>query len=664
MAGHIKYRTEIDGLRAIAVLAVALYHADPSIVRGGFVGVDIFFVISGFLITGIIYRQLQSSSFTFSDFYWRRFRRILPALTFMLAVVTLVCYRIFDPNLFTDYGNSLWSASLFSSNIFFWTEVGYFQTSSALKPLLHTWSLGVEEQYYIIFPVILMLVFKWVPKKVFWVLCGIGIISFALSVWGVTNKPIATFYLLPTRLWELLLGSLLAVANPQPFKSLGLNKGAQWIGMVLMVGPIFIYTDTTIFPGASALLPCIGTALLIWTTVDRPSIITAILSWRPITFVGNASYSFYLWHWPILVLAEYYTFDDLTTNERLLLLVLAFAVSVFSWRVVERPFRENHILFPKNRMLKISALNIIVFVAIGGMITGMRGVPSRFEPGLSLIIAGNSDISEYSGRGCNNIGYASDHNTDFCELGSEKSDNETFLLWGNSHAMPWSSPVAKLAQENNIRGVLAVWDVCSIFLGMDSKIEGQPHDCLGDRQSVRELLENNSDLKTVILSSRWGAEYHGSMYGEEEAISGLTRKYKGQPIIDSPAVFKMALDETLAWLTGIGKTVVIIGPVPEIGYDVPRALLASSLGNFDDDIRPTIDEFMDRQDEPIKALEEAALKYGATILYPHEKLCETGVCAIIHDGHPLYFDDDHLSRYGALYLSGIPEQAMGLKGIQ
>lgn len=651
------YRIELDGIRAIAVLSVVLFHAGVTIIPGGYVGVDIFFVLSGFLITSIIYKQINSSSFTFSDFYWRRFRRILPALFFMIFVVGLVSYKILVPELFKDFAISAWTTALFSSNIYFWTEAGYFQKAAELKPLLHTWSLGVEEQYYIFFPFLMIFIAKWAPRRFTVVLMTVGILSLLLSIYAVYNKPIATFYLLPTRLWELLVGSLLAVSNIPTLKRKITINLVSWTGLALLSAPMIFYSDNTIFPGLAALPPCLGTVLIIWSLKNHHNTsLKRILSFKPLVFVGKVSYSFYLWHWPVLVLCKYYAIDDFTIADNLLALFAAFLISCFSWLVVEKPFRTNFETFPKRRMFELTFTSIAAVTLMGMTVSYKNGMPSRFDVNLVNIIAAADDKSAYTNE-CNDL-ELENPDVDFCSMGTAKEGMPRFLLWGDSHAGAIAPVFDAVASEENIKGTFASWSGCPPLLGVQRKHAGQKRDCLADRKFIKNYIEENKQLETIILFARWSFYVENKPYGNEKTGRLMALEYNGEKVVKPDLMVQKALEKTVSWLKAINKKVVIIMPVPEVGLDVPSELTKLIIRPSDRDIRPTMVAYQNRQSKFFDIAEGLRDKYGVKLLYPHEYMCDQKYCNVIKKGIPLYFDDDHLSIYGAMQLNEIATRAL------
>jgi peptidoglycan/LPS O-acetylase OafA/YrhL len=265
MGGVMKYRADIDGLRAFAIIPVVLYHAGITMFSGGFVGVDVFFVISGYLITTIILNDIEKGKFSIASFYFRRIKRIFPALYFFFIVTSIACWFLYMPADLKAYGKSLFGSVFFISNIVFWRESGYFDTASELKPLLHTWSLSVEEQFYIFFPVLMIILAKYFRKKYVPAVLTIFILSFLISIYATPRMPSASFFLLPTRAWELMIGCLLALGVFPKTNNIRLLNLASFIGLFMLLLSIFVYEHGTPFPGYQALLPCVGTALIIYT---------------------------------------------------------------------------------------------------------------------------------------------------------------------------------------------------------------------------------------------------------------------------------------------------------------------------------------------------------------------------------------------------------------
>ncbi len=380
----MQYRTEIDGLRALAVLPVILYHAGFSGFSGGFVGVDVFFVISGYLITSIIFTELQAGSFSLSGFYERRARRILPALFLVLACCLPVVWWLLLPHELVAFARSLLAVVLFVSNLLFWQETDYFATDADLIPLLHTWSLAVEEQYYLFFPLLLLLCRACGKRGLMALLGLIALVSLAFSEWGWPTDPAANFYLIPTRAWELMLGALAALYLQQTPPQAGLALTARWVaellsalGIFLILLAVFMFDTSVHFPGLYALVPTLG-AVCIILFASPATLAGKLLSLPPLVWVGLISYSAYLWHQPLLAFAriQYFIEPDqsLLGGVALLSLLLAW----LSWRFVEKPFRNKQ-AFSRPQIFILSLLGSAAFAVIALILVMADGVPARFS---------------------------------------------------------------------------------------------------------------------------------------------------------------------------------------------------------------------------------------------------------------------------------------------
>lgn len=362
----MEYRREVDGLRALAVLPVILFHAGFKTFSGGFVGVDVFFVISGYLITGLLLAELEGGRFSVVKFYERRARRILPALFLVMAACLPFAWLWLLPGDMKEFGHSLAAVSVFSSNVLFWRESGYFDTAAELKPLLHTWSLGVEEQFYVLFPLSLMLAWRMGRRWVAVLLMSVTAASLALAQWGALNSPEAAFFLLPTRSWELAIGSLVAVRFAWYSRSTiapMVSETLSAVGIALIVISIFLFDEATPFPGLFALVPTLGTALVLlfgWpeTVVGR------MLSTKAMVGIGLVSYSAYLWHQPLFAFARHASLVRPSAPLLLGLSVVAVALAFTSWRFVEQPFRQKGVI-SRRSVFAFALAGSAAFIVIG-----------------------------------------------------------------------------------------------------------------------------------------------------------------------------------------------------------------------------------------------------------------------------------------------------------
>lgn len=372
----MKYRPEIDGLRAVAVIPVILFHAGFEAFGGGFVGVDVFFVISGYLITTILLDNLQKGTFSILEFYERRARRILPALFFVMACTLPFAWFWMLPGQMLEFSRSVVATTFFVSNVLFWRESGYFATAAEEKPLLHTWSLAVEEQYYLLFPVFLFFAWRFGRSAVFWAIVLLAVISLALSEWGWRNTPSANFYLAPTRAWELFAGSIAAfVVRGQGVRA---NDTLALAGLAAILIAIFFYDENVPFPSVYALLPVSGVVLLILFG-DRTTLVARLLSLRLFVGIGLISYSAYLWHQPIFALARIRLIGEPDTALMIGLSALSLGLAVFSWKYVEQPFRVSGALKIQRRstIFVASVAGICAFALLGAAGVLSRGVPDR-----------------------------------------------------------------------------------------------------------------------------------------------------------------------------------------------------------------------------------------------------------------------------------------------
>lgn len=375
----IKYRTEVDGLRAVAIIPVILFHAGISLFSGGYVGVDVFFVISGYLITSIILAELAGEGFSLLNFYERRARRILPALFVVMLASSVFAYCWMLPDELENFGQSVVATTLYANNMLLALTAGYWDLKSEFKPLLHTWSLAVEEQYYIVFPLLLMLGWRYFRRHIVVVLVLLALASFALAQWGTSHAPDATFYTLPTRAWEMLIGSFAAFyfrAYPAgPTVAFPVRQAASLLGLTLILASIFGYDSHTPFPSVYTLAPTMG-AVLIILFAQEGTWVHAALSTRPMVRVGWISYSAYLWHFPLFAFARVYSVSHPPVSLLLGLCVLCVLLAYLSWKFVETPLRDRR-RFDRNFIFGATLVFSVLFVGWGVLLHRSHGLPSR-----------------------------------------------------------------------------------------------------------------------------------------------------------------------------------------------------------------------------------------------------------------------------------------------
>jgi len=637
----MKHRPDIDGLRAIAIIPVVLFHAGVLHVAGGFVGVDVFFVISGFLITGILFEDIRKDRFSIATFYERRARRILPALFAVLLFASFAAYKILLPNDLREFGRSLVSTLFFASNITFSREMGYFDGPSELKPLLHTWSLAVEEQFYILYPLFLFLVTRFFKKRYATAIGSVLVLSFAYGVWRVHTQPVTSFFLATTRAWELLIGGVLAIEGiPKVRHKVGANFLAL-LGLGLIAYAVFTFSAVTPFPGWHALYPCLGTALIIYSGMNAETLVGRLLSTRPMVFVGLISYSLYLWHWVIIAFTKHYLERPLNGRETVAVIVLPFLVASLVWKFVENPFRGKGAIGTRTWIFAGAATIAMLFAVFGLSAFLSKGFPTRFSGEARLLMNARDDFwnrrDECDGK--------------ICHVGTPGT-KETFLLWGDSHAGALAPAFEHLALADNVAGAVAFQSSCAPLLQM-KRYDAGGKDCTEFGKSVLDYIDSHN-IKDVFLHGRW-ARYTESTWHEQDLPVLLAPDLRPE---ENCAVFEKLMRSTLAELRKRNLNVVIIASVPEVWKDVPTTLARIALSGKQIDLAPRRDQFMKRQESAFRLLTSAADDYSVQIVYPHLTLCSALECSVEKDQWPLYVDDDHLSVHGALDLSPMLESLL------
>jgi peptidoglycan/LPS O-acetylase OafA/YrhL len=637
-SGH--YQPDIDGLRALAVIPVMLFHYRLGHVPGGFVGVDIFFVISGYLITSVLLRDIRMARFSLVRFYERRVRRILPALFFMLALVALAAPFVLLPGDLVNFGKSVLATTAFVSNFYFWTQSGYFNRAAEFAVLLHTWSLAVEEQFYILFPLCLYFVTRLRRTYMLAALTLLALGSLAAGILLSYQHASVAFYWPISRAWELLLGALLAVGALPIVRASWLRHALSLGGLLLILASFVLIDSTQPFPGWVALAPCLGAALLIYANLCGGGAGNRLLALRPLTFIGLISYSLYLWHWPLLVLARGVVPLEPTRTQLALLLVLVFLIATFSWWYVERPFRSGAQRFSARQVFRFAALASGA-AAIGGAALCLdEGWAWRFPAFRPEVTASANAIYPQ----CFSRGSARARREDLCLIGSGGGP-ASFILWGDSHAQRWALPVAETATDRARRGYLASAGSCPPLIGV-----GWPlHDCLAFNEEIVRLIDRHPEVSPVILAGLWADYAEGTHYRSDEGYGSFNPltdlQSPGELASDNQRVFARALERTVTHFTAEGRRVLVIGPVPEIRYPVPETLFKMARFGGSRPFGPTRAEFDSRQGGVLAALAAVARLPGVTVVYPADLLC-ADACAVERAGVPLYIDDNHLSTTG------------------
>lgn len=451
--GNIKYRPEIDGLRSIAVLSVILFHAGITQFSGGFIGVDVFFVISGYLITTILVNEQEKGFISISNFYRRRAKRIIPALFLVIAVTTPAAYLYLAPKELSSYISSILYTATFSSNFLFWQESGYWDTATALKPLIHTWSLAVEEQFYLIFPFIVMMFWRFgaILFSLFLAILMAG--SLWLSQNSLLDNPMFSFYMLPARAWELFAGSIIAVLLKRSniYSSSGIfNQVASIAGLLLIVFPVFYYTGKTKFPGISAIPPVLGAGLIIITS-NSNTIVGRILGSKPFVAVGLISYSAYLWHQPVLAFLKIITLGRMDVVDSLLAVGLILILSTITYHLVEKPVRFGHTFFGKWPLLTTGIASCLIIVASFTASKG-NGFPDR----INSVYSAKAQAVELK----NTQSFVSDT--------APGENKPIILIIGDSYVRNWSIGLREKINTSKYRVVSLTYRGCDVDVKSDS----------------------------------------------------------------------------------------------------------------------------------------------------------------------------------------------------
>lgn len=652
----MQYRKDVDGLRAVAVLPVILYHAGISTFSGGYVGVDIFFVISGYLITGIISAEIAEGTFTVSNFYVRRIKRIFPALYFMIFVSVILSGFLLLPEHFRNFGKSVIATVFFSSNFFFWKQSGYFDEAAETKPLLHTWSLGVEEQFYIIFPLFLLFLYKN-RQNIKLAVAAVFAVSLALGIFLTYRKPEMSFYLLPTRAWELMLGAMLSLGVFRKVENRYAADAVSLLGAAMIAASVMFFNTATPFPGYSALLPCVGAALIIYA--GEGSILGRVLSFRPLVFIGLLSYALYLWHWVFFSFRNYYKniAGDAFFMDNLFIIAVTFLFAIVSYYFVEHPIRRKKFPVPP-KLFRISAAVMLLFTIIGTVVYKTDGMPFRMPDSVNVV----TDVKEsrYRSTDCYYRDPMKADIDNLCRMG-DKKNKPTFIIWGDSHALSLTDGMDKYARANGITGVFAGKSACPPLRLVRILINDVPTNCRQFNDIIFKDVASDKDMKNVFLVGRWEV-YSGkpTLGNDAGSVMTLDDGITKNVIEDNNLkVFEESLVRTIGSLERAGKNVYFVMDVPEVPYDVPSEMgkieyfkhVFPALTSFVTSALP-YSHYQERNELVFQVLEKVKSKTNVKVVDIQDILCKDGECKLTEGGKSLYADDDHLSVFGSEYVIG------------
>ena len=631
---HLIYRPDIDGLRAIAILAVVGFHTFPNWVKGGFIGVDIFFVISGFLISKIIFKGLDQGNFSFADFYARRIKRIFPALALVFTACLIFGWFMLLTDEYKQLGHHILAGAIFGSNFRLLKEGGYFDTAAELKPLLHLWSLGIEEQFYIIWPPLLLLFWKRLPNILMAILC-LALTSFAFNIYLVNSRPVADFYLPFTRFWELLVGGMLAHISlnkkTQLYASFSrivaiLPKGIlhpdvrAFVGALLIAAAIASLNTNRAFPGWWALLPTVGAVLLISAGPDA-WFNRKVLAHRTLVFVGLISYPLYLWHWPLLSFFRIASDNPPATLEIFAIISVSFLGAWLTYKFVETPFRRS-----KSIGAVITLVSVIVLAGLFG--EGVRksnGYPARFPSHIQKIIYSSSSIESYRRGECflNPEQEATSFSHECVSTGSSQS--KKILLWGDSHAAQLYAGLHYYEREGQFDVLQLTASGCPPVINDNTR-------CNGLNKKVIQLITNTHSI-TVIISGHW------SSYDES----------KGWDRLDTGNIV-----ETIHEFKKMGvKDIILFGPVPYWDSNLPKMLVKLSKSSDWKEPPDRLNSGFSKNTKILDSkMETIAKEVGISYISPYQTFCNLDGCLAKFHGDPTAFDYGHLTVTGSIYLIG------------
>lgn len=654
LAANPEHRPEIDGLRAVAVAAVVLFHFGIPGLQGGFVGVDIFFVISGFLIGGILWKELVlTGRLSLANFLVRRIRRLAPAYVVMAIVVAVASLFVLLPFELREFGKSLITSTFYVSNFFFASQAGYFDADSSNKILLHTWSLSLEEQFYLFLPMFLLVLSRW--RGI--LLVAVGAVCAASLLANLVFTQVdqtAAFYLFPFRAWELLVGVLLAIFGIERSARWQYHASLSWLGLALIIGSVALVSEGRNFPGFLVLAPVAGTLLIILNGQHRNPV-NALLSLRPMVGLGLISYSLYLWHWPVVTLWTYYQNGETGPADVIGWLVLSLALAWVSWRYVELPFRQK-LRLPRRYVVGGMVAASATLLAIGGLIFRADGFPDRFGAAVRTHIEASADfVQDWSRCSIPADGPFAEVRT--CPLGPE--GKPAFLVWGDSHARAFKDGLDRLAYDSNTPGLM-IWRAgCPPLFGVQKEESAsttvEDAACTRANDRILEAVSGSLGIDTILLIGRWAYYAQGGGTGTDAQNTIVLANYPGALPGSQPQlqVYDDAVRRTLGILSEKFKRVLVLQQVPEIPWydsrDVARRLArGDSIAKEEARLSVPTSEVAARKDAAEAPLIEARDRGEVTLLDPDPYFCSPESCSAMRDGEAVYFDNNHITNSVAL----------------
>lgn len=625
-------------------MAVLLYHVKVPGFQSGYVGVDVFFVLSGYLITRILAApERERSLHSLGDFYTRRARRILPALFAVVALTTVVAYLLLLPPDLIRFGRYVAATSLLLSNAASWAEGGYFILGYVVVALNHLWSIAVEEQFYLIYPLVLWLVLRYRPQRKLAILVGVGLVSLAVCIWASYRHPTANYYFSGSRAWELLLGAVVALSiGESSFRAppRWAREAIAGVSLIALCAAISMYGSSVRYPGAYTLVPCLATAALLAMNGMGPTVAGRLLSLRPVVFTGLISYSLYLWHWPLLTFVKYYTIEDPGPAISVASVVAVYLLAALSWKFVEQPVRNRRVLARRSHLWWSAGAATLLLLLTGMGLWHSNGFPQRFSPEVRRVLEGTAGLHVDTYR-CLTLSLAQIESGELCRYEAGGGSKRRMVIWGDSHAMALLPAYQTLARVHKVDLYVGGAPACAPLLDVVNaqRAERQRNHC-ADLSSAMVVAIRHLNPQYVVLNSHWNFGYS---------------TLQPRPVFllrPAESLFRQGLERTLKAIDAPGRTVVAMLDAPQLDYIVPYAMaMAHHRGIRDDFISiPRAVAFAQSHavDSDIQALELRGLVHTFDL---KEILCRGERCLFKSAGRPLYRDNNHISLFGADYLA-------------
>lgn len=647
------YRAEIDGLRAFAILAVVLFHYGIQGAGGGFVGVDIFFVISGFLITQIIQREISEGRFSVLHFYERRIRRIFPALFLVLSVTWIGCFIVLYSADLQGVSTTLAAAAAFLSNFQLIRGANIYFDDTFNNPAGHTWTLSVEEQFYLLYPALLVSIQKFLGGRVLLALATLGGVSLCLSVLFSYSAPVWSFFGPQTRFWEFAVGGLVAVAPlPEWHRVRLFREVVAMTGLLLMVAAVFFFSGNTVFPGYAATVPCVGAAMVLFSSRGGSSQASRLLSWAPLVWLGLISYSIYLWHWPLLILAKHFVQpEELSWLNKAALIAITVAISAISTRFVEWPFRSGKLVKGRKKVFLVALSLVAVFVAIGLTVRLEKGFPARDLRAFDPVVSSDLRESAHRFEVCFFDAPDTSNSKAVCETGpSTKAD---FYVWGDSHGLAISPAIFRAAQIKHWSGKYLGMPGCPPLLDIELKTRAFSRtSCDAANRAILDTIRQ-SRPRVVFLAAAWSLYTEGKLEASNVRVFLTDSHSRMASQEENRAAFARAMKRTMASLAGSGVKVVLLEDVPAFAWKPPEVFANSRRwGREIPEGQSTASHFI-RQKHANAVFDQLQKDFKFDRVNPAEVLCDSKVCKADRNGRLLYLDDNHLTIYGAVSLSAL-----------